>query len=59
MTRQSIYSPTVHPALPAAGGQVEEHTGKHLKQGPVAVYDEGEYVGDCRLPDMQPIRSGC
>src|SRR5206468_2406302 len=31
-----------------------KNNGPHLMQGPVAVYDEGQYVGDCQLPDVQP-----
>jgi hypothetical protein len=54
MTRQSIYSPSVHPRFPLHAVKLKNTSGMHLMQGPVAVYDGGEYVGDCRLPDMQP-----
>src|SRR5262249_29771228 len=29
-------------------------TGQHLAQGPVTVYQDGDYAGDARLPDLSP-----
>jgi hypothetical protein len=54
LSRVSVYSPAIHPRFPLRAVKLKNSTGQHLMQGPVAVYDEGEYVGDCRLPDMQP-----
>jgi hypothetical protein len=54
LSRLSVFNPTIHPRFPLHAAKLKNSTGQHLMQGPVAVYDEGEYVGDCRLPDMQP-----
>jgi hypothetical protein len=54
VTRLSIYAPTVHPRFPMQTVKLKNGAGQHLMQGPVSVYDDGRYVGDCRLPDMQP-----
>src|SRR5262245_31102838 len=52
--RLSIYTPSVHPRFPLQAVKLKNNTGQHLQQGPVAVFDGDDYVGDCRLPDMQP-----
>jgi hypothetical protein len=54
VTRLSLYSKAVHPRFPLRTLRVKNTTGQHLLQGPVAVYDAGTYVGDARLPDLQP-----
>jgi hypothetical protein len=54
MSRVSVYAPKVHPRFPLLTVKLKNTSGHHLQQGPVAVYDNGDYVGDCRLPDMQP-----
>jgi hypothetical protein len=54
VTRLSLFSKTVHPRFPLRTLRVKNTTGQHLLQGPVAVFDAGAYVGDARLPDLQP-----
>ena len=53
-TRLSLFSKSVHPRFPLRSLKVKNTTGQHLLQGPVAVFDGGAYVGDARLPDLQP-----
>jgi hypothetical protein len=54
VTRFSIYNKTVHPRFPLHGVKLKNTTGKHLMQGPAAVFEGGTYVGDTRLTDLQP-----
>jgi hypothetical protein len=53
-TRVSIYNESVHPKFPLAGLRVKNTTGQVLMQGPVAVFDGGNYAGNARLADLQP-----
>jgi hypothetical protein len=52
--RVSIYNQPIHAKFPLLGLKFENSTGQHLVQGPVSVFDQGAYAGDCRLPDLQP-----
>jgi hypothetical protein len=54
MTRYSIYNRAVHPRFPLLGVKIKNTTDRHLQQGPIAVFDNGSYVGDSRLPDLGP-----
>jgi hypothetical protein len=50
----SIYNPAVHPKHPLNGLKLVNSTGLHLMQGPITVFDGGEYAGDARIEDLQP-----
>jgi hypothetical protein len=54
VTRLSVYNKAVHPRFPIRSVKIKNTTGQHLLQGPVAVFDAGAFVGDARLPDLQP-----
>jgi hypothetical protein len=54
LSRLSIYNKAVHPRFPLLGVKLKNTSGLHLQQGPAAVFDAGFYVGDSRLPDLQP-----
>jgi hypothetical protein len=53
-TRVSVYNRGIHPHFPLQALKLKNTSGRHLQQGPVSVMEGGEYVGDARLPDMQP-----
>jgi hypothetical protein len=50
----SIYNPAVHAKHPLSGLKLINSTGLHLMQGPITVFDGGEYAGDARIEDLQP-----
>lgn len=53
-SRVSIYNGSVLAKYPLLGLKLTNKTKLHLAQGPVAVYDNGTFAGDARLPDLQP-----
>jgi hypothetical protein len=53
LKRLSVYNPDVHPRFPLKSVRLKNSTGQHLMQGPVAVFDEGAYVGDSRMLDLE------
>jgi hypothetical protein len=53
-SKVSIFSEAVHPKFPVLGLRVKNTSGHPLMQGPVTVYEAGNYAGDARLPDLQP-----
>jgi hypothetical protein len=52
--RVSIYNPFVNIRFPLLGVRFRNTTGQHLAQGPVTVFEDGDYAGDARLPDLSP-----
>jgi hypothetical protein len=50
----SIYNASVHPKHPLNGLRLVNSTVLHLMQGPITVFDGGEYAGDARIEDLQP-----
>lgn len=50
----SIYNPAVHAKHPLNGLKLVNSTGLHLMQGPITVFDGGEYGGDARIEDLRP-----
>ena len=50
----SIYNPAVHPKHPLNGLKLINSTGLHIMQGPITVFDGGEYAGDARIEDLRP-----
>ncbi len=50
----SIYNPEVHGKHPLNGLKMTNSTDLHLMQGPITVFDGGEYAGDARIDDLQP-----
>src|SRR5262249_17365244 len=52
--RVSVFNAGVHPRFPMLSLLLKNTTKQHLMQGPLAVFDGGDYVGDSRLPDFQP-----
>jgi len=49
-----VYSPGNGIKHPLFGLRFKNSTGLHLNQGPVAVFADGTYAGDARLPHVQP-----
>ena len=50
----SIYNPAANSKHPLNGLKIVNSTGLHLMQGPITVFDGGEYAGDARIEDLQP-----
>lgn len=49
-----IFNPSVHAKHPLAGLKLTNSTELHLQQGPITVFDGGEYGGDARIADIPP-----
>lgn len=49
-----IYNPAVHGKHPLAGLRLTNSTELHLLQGPITLFDGGEYAGDARIEDIAP-----
>jgi hypothetical protein len=49
----SIFNEKVHGKFPLRGLKLKNTTGQNLMQGPIAVYEDGAYAGDARMPDVQ------
>jgi hypothetical protein len=52
--RVSIYNPEVQQKYPLAGLWFRNTTKLHLMQGPITVFDGGEYAGDAQIEDIAP-----
>ncbi len=52
--RVAIYNPEVQPKHPLAGLWLHNTTKLHLMQGPITVFDGGEYAGDAQIEDISP-----
>ena len=50
----AIYNPAVHAKHPLAGLRLTNTTPLHLLQGPITLFDGGEYAGDARIEDIPP-----
>jgi hypothetical protein len=50
----SIYNPEVDAKHPLAGLKFHNTTKMHLMQGPITVFDGGEYAGDSQIEDIAP-----
>lgn len=50
----SIYNAEVHAKHPLNGLKFTNSTNLHLMQGPITVFDGGEYAGDARVEDLAP-----
>jgi hypothetical protein len=50
----AIYNPGVHAKHPLTGLKLTNSTELHLLQGPVTVFDGGEYAGDAQIEDIAP-----
>ncbi len=50
----AIYNPAVHAKHPLAGLRLTNTTDLHLLQGPITLFDGGEYAGDARIEDIPP-----
>lgn len=50
----SIYNPDVEAKHPLAGLKFRNTTKLHLMQGPITVFDGGEYAGDAQIEDIAP-----
>jgi hypothetical protein len=50
----SIYNPDVDARHPLAGLRLHNTTLLHLMQGPITVFDGGEYAGDSQIEDIAP-----
>lgn len=53
-TKVSIYNPDVDAKHPLAGMKFHNSTKLHLMQGPITVFDGGEYAGDSQIEDIAP-----
>ena len=49
-----IFNPAVHTKHPLAGLKLTNSTELHFQQGPITVFDGGEYAGDARIADIPP-----
>ena len=49
-----IFNPAVHAKHPLAGLKLTNSTELHFQQGPITVFDGGEYAGDARIADIPP-----
>jgi hypothetical protein len=49
-----VYNPAVHGKHPLSGLRLTNTTELHLLQGPVTIFDGGEYAGDARIEDVAP-----
>ena len=54
VTRVTIYNSRVLGKHSLLGMKLLNKTKLHLAQGPIAVYDNGTFAGDARLPDVKP-----
>ena len=50
----SIYNADVQAKHPANGFQLTNSTNLYMSQGPIAVFDAGEFAGDARIEDVAP-----
>lgn len=50
----AIFNPHVHAKHPMAALKFTNSTDLHLLQGPVTLFDGGEYAGDARIADLAP-----
>jgi hypothetical protein len=50
----SLFNPTVQSKHPLNAVQLTNTTALHLMQGPITVFDGGEYAGDARIEDLAP-----
>jgi hypothetical protein len=50
----AIYNPAVHVKHPLSGVRLTNTTSLHLLQGPITLFDGGEYAGDARIEDIPP-----
>lgn len=50
----AIYNPEVNAKHPLSGLKLTNSTALHLLQGPVTLFDGGEYAGDARIEDIAP-----
>ena len=50
----AIYNPSVHVKHPLSGLRLTNTTPLHLLQGPITLFDGGEYAGDARIEDIPP-----
>ncbi|HEY2411535.1 MAG TPA: hypothetical protein VGI40_04805 [Pirellulaceae bacterium] len=49
-----IFNPAVHAKHPLSGLRLTNSTPLHLLQGPITLFDGGEYAGDARIEDIPP-----
>jgi hypothetical protein len=52
--RLSIYNPAVLPRNPLNGARLKNTSGKHLRGGPITLFDGGSYAGDAQIEDTPP-----
>lgn len=52
--RVSIFNANVHSKHPLHGLRFKNATALHLMQGPVTIFDEGNYAGDSQVGDLKP-----
>ena len=50
----SLYNPAVQAKHPLNAVQLVNSTELHLMQGPITIFDGGEYAGDARIEDLAP-----
>ena len=53
-TKVSIYNPSVQPKHPYNGYRLTNSTNSFMSQGPITVFDGGEFAGDARIEDVAP-----
>jgi hypothetical protein len=50
----SIFNPEADPKHPLNGLRLTNATKLHLMQGPITIFDAGEYAGDAQIEDIAP-----
>jgi hypothetical protein len=50
----SLFNASVEPRHPMNAARLTNDTQLHLMQGPITVFDGGEYAGDAQIEDMSP-----
>jgi hypothetical protein len=53
-TRVTIFNESLHSKFPILGLKFKNTSGHPLVQGPITVYESGNYAGDARILDLQP-----
>lgn len=52
--RKAVFNPATDPQHPMTGLELTNSTKLHLMQGPITVFDGGEYAGDAQIEDLAP-----
>jgi hypothetical protein len=54
IARKAVFHPKTHAKHPMAALELTNTTKLHLMQGPITIFDAGEYAGDAQIEDLAP-----